>query len=128
MENYITSAIIPGFSEDLLYLASFPMIISLLFFIPRTFMFGSPGRMEFLVVTFIACIIAATGYNVWVVPGFTTSHVPAYGDVQNAYAGAWIFSAGQSYIYLITGQFIPIPHMLHNAMVTYQNLYVVVPA
>lgn len=126
MDNYITSSLIPGFSEDLLYLCAFPMILALFYFIPKTVWFGGVGRMEFLAVSLVACMIAATGYGIWVVPGFTTSHVPAYGNLQGAYGGAWIFSTAQSAIYLTTGIFAPVPHIVHNAIVTYQSLYMVV--
>lgn len=128
VENYVTSSIIPGFSEDLLFLASFPMIL-ILFYALAKMLLGFGGemeRVEFLVVAVVACLIASTGYSVWLVPGFTTSHIPAYGQVQNAYAGAWIFSTGQSMIYVTTGIFAPLPHILHNAIVTYQSLYMVV--
>jgi hypothetical protein len=126
LENYISTSIIPGFSEDLLYLAAFPMILSLFYFIPKTLFFRDVGRMEFIVVSVIACVIASTGYMTWVIPGFTSSHVPAYGNLQNAYSGAWIFSTGQSLIYLFTGVFAPVTHIIHNMIITYQSLYMVV--
>lgn len=127
LENYITSSLIPGFSEDLLYLCVFPMILILLYSLAKLLILGGIeiDRIEFMIVAFIACGIASTGYGIWVIPGFTSSHVPAYGGAQLAYAGAWIFSFGQSLIYLITGIFAPLAHIIHNIIITNQQLYAV---
>ena len=123
-----TSSVIPGFTEDLFYLAGLPMTFAFLVFILFDRFGWGIGTKEFMTVSVIACLIAATGYNIWLIPGFTTAHIPAYGQTQLAYTGAFIFAAGQSLVYLITGWFIPIAHMLHNLIITYGALYLVVPA
>ena len=122
-----TSSVIPGFTEDLFYLAGLPMTFAFIVFIAFDRLGWGIGTREFMAVSIIACLVAATGYNIWLIPGFTTAHIPAYGQTQLAYTGAFIFAAGQSLIYLITGWFIPIAHILHNLIITYGALYLVVP-
>jgi len=124
-----TSSVIPGILEDLNYLAGLPMVLALAYFLMRENVFGGEiGSTEFIITGIIACLIASTGYNVWVVPGFTSAHVPAYGGATMAYAGAWIFSFGQALVYFVTGIFLPLPHILHNLIIAYGQIYAVVMA
>lgn len=119
-----TSSVIPGVLEDWNYLVGFPMIISLAYFIGRKRLFGSDvGFGEFVATGIVACLIASTGYNIWVIPGFTSAHVPAYGGADLAYGGAFVFSFGQSLTYFLTGIFLPLPHILHNFIIVYGQIY-----
>ena len=125
--EFYTSSVIPGFAEDLFYLCSLPMLFAFLWFVFRENAMGAEiGATEFIAAGLIASIIASTGYNIWVIPGFTSSHVPAYGSAQSAYAGAWIFSAGQSVVYFVTNTFFPAAHVLHNLIIVYGQLNAVV--
>lgn len=81
------------------------------------------GAGTILALAVVACLISATGYNIWVIPGFTSAHVPAYGNAQNAYVGAWTFAVGQSLVYVFTGWFIPAAHIIHNYLIAYGHLY-----
>lgn len=125
LQNYLTSAVIPGWSEDLVFLFGWPAFLLLLYMVPRTVFFGKPGGMEFIIVAAIACLVASTGYGTYIIPGFTSAHVPAYGQAGTAYVGAWIFSAMQSFVYFVTGLFIPTAHMLHNAVIVHGQLYAI---
>jgi uncharacterized membrane protein (DUF485 family) len=121
-----TSSVIPGFTEDLFYLAGLPMAFAVIVMLLFDRFGWGVGTKEFMGISVVACLVAAGGYNIWVIPGFTTSHIPAYGNIQLAYAGAFIFAAGQSLVYLITGWFLPIAHIIHNLIVVYGSLYIVV--
>lgn len=121
-----TATIIPGILEDLNYLAGLPMIIGLAIFLFLQRLGVEIGRSAFLGIGIVACLIAASGYNIWVVPGFTSAHVPSYGGSQMAYFGAWFFGFGQALVYFITGIFLPLAHILHNFLIVYGQLYSVV--
>ena len=71
----------------------------------------------------LMCFLASMGYSTWVLPGFTSSHVAAYGQCQNCYTGAFVFGFGQSVIYMTTNMFLPIAHIAHNALIVYSQMY-----
>lgn len=119
-----TSSVIPAITEDWTYLWVLPMVFLLIMSLVAEYGFGVEITGRYIVVfAVIACFIASTGYNIWVVPGFTSAHVPSYGNTQNAYVGAWTFAFGQSIVYVFTGWFLPIAHGIHNFMVTYGQLF-----
>lgn len=122
-EVFITSSLIPAFTEDAVYLIAFPAIILTILLVVIEQLFGDVGRPEAIGAVVLACLIASTGFNIWVIPGFTSAHVPAYGEVQEAYLGAWIFSFGQSMVYMFTGWFAPITHFAHNAFIAAGEQY-----
>lgn len=119
-----TSTVIPGFVEDYAFLIVLPMVLLTIFLYVTEKVFGiEPGRGLAILFIILSCLISSTGFNIWVIPGFTSAHVPAYGEVQGAYIGAWIFGFGQSMVYMFTGYFVPIAHMAHNFLISYGNLY-----
>jgi hypothetical protein len=115
----ITSSVIPALAEDSLYLMAFPLVILTILM----FIFKPQSRIVLVALMVVACIIATTGFNIWLIPGFTSAHVPTYGEQQDAYMGAWIFGFGQSMVYMTTGWLAPVAHFLHNAWITAGTLY-----
>ena len=115
----LTSSIIPAFTEDALYLIALPMLI----LFTLSFVIKPKSAKVLLTLMVISSLIATTGFNIWVIPGFTSAHVPAYGEVQEAYLGAWIFGFGQSMTYMVTGWFVPVAHGLHNYIISSSILY-----
>jgi hypothetical protein len=113
----ITSAWIAPPLEDMAFLWLLPMS----FMVAMGVILESRGfdlsKVQFTVLAFVAVLIASLGYNIWVLPGFTTAHIPAYGNNQVAYEGAFVFAVGQSTVYLVTGWFLPIAHGIHNFIV-----------
>jgi hypothetical protein len=119
-----TSSVIPGVLEDWRYLFVLPTIIIVAIILGLEYGLGvEVDGLMFMGIVVLACFVAALGYNLWVIPGFTSSHVSAYGQCQNCYIGAFMFGFGQSMIYMFTNTFIPVAHILHNALVTYSQLY-----
>ena len=112
------STIVPGILEDLVYLAGLPMVLmtGILLFLE----FGlsiEPSAGLILGIAIMSAFVASLGYNIWVIPGFASAHVPSYGASSPALAGAFMFSFGQSLVYIFSGLFIPAAHILHNAIV-----------
>lgn len=122
-----TSSIIPAFLEDwlILYVLPFMMFIALGLLIENVFQWEI-GRVLFITLGVLCCLTASVGYNIWVVPGFVSQHVPAYGGQTEAYIGAWLFAFPQALVYFFTGWFLPVAHALHNFIVTYGSLYQVI--
>lgn len=119
-----TSSVIPGVLEDWAYLWLLPMALLLTFLLVAEYGLGiEADAMTIGILAVVACVISATGYNIWVIPGFTSAHVPAYGNMQNAYIGAWTFALGQSLVYVFTGWFLPIAHMVHNYIIAQGQIY-----
>lgn len=119
-----TSSVIPAITEDLAFLWFFPMVIILLTLLIMEYGIGIEITGTHLAaVAVIACLVASIGYNIWLIPGFTSAHVPAYGNQQTAYTGAFVFSFGQSMVYVFTGWFVPVAHAIHNFIVTSGQVY-----
>jgi hypothetical protein len=122
--EYYTSTVVPAVTEDITYLWLLPMIIMWFSLLMIEYAGGvEPTRGMVAAVAVVACLAASIGYNVWVLPGFTSAHVPAYGDNRPAYLGATVFSFGQSMVYVLTGWFIPVAHFIHNSIVAYEEIY-----
>lgn len=119
----ITSALIPAFTEDALYLMALPAIMLTMILGFMEWAFGRPSPTQAIMAVILACIIATSGFNIWVIPGFTSAHVPAYGEQQSAYLGAWIYGFGQSMVYILTGWLAPITHFAHNALIVVNQMY-----
>jgi len=117
-----TASVIPGITEDLTYLWLLPLAIALTGLGLYEWKIGEADKPVIAVAVVLACLVASTGYNIWLVPGFTSAHIPAYGQ-SDAYLGAWIFSFGQSAVYMTTGWFFPAAHIIHNLMISYSHLY-----
>lgn len=122
MEIY-SASVIPAFTEDPAYLIYLPMFIMFITVALLELVGIELDRTMVLAVMVIACLIASTGFNIWFIPGFTSAHVPAYGEFQEAYIGAWIFGFGQSMTYMLTGWLIPVAHVVHNALIAGGQLY-----
>lgn len=122
-----TSSVIPAILEDwiILYCLPFMLFIAIGMIIEIPFDYEL-GRWSVIGLALICCFIASVGYNVWVIPGFVSQHVPAYGGQTEAYVGAWLFAFPQSVIYFFTGVFFPVAHFLHNFIITYGSLYQIV--
>lgn len=117
-----TASFIPGIVEDLTYLWLLPLAFIITILGIYEWKVGEASRAVIFLAVIGGCLIASTGYNIWLVPGFTSAHIPAYGQ-SDAYLGAWIFSFGQSVVYMSTGIFLPAAHIIHNLMVSYGQLY-----
>lgn len=117
-----TSSVIPGIVEDLVYLWLLPLAIIITILGLYEWKIGEAGKPQIIAAVVIGCLIASTGYNIWLIPGFTSAHIPAYGQ-SDAYFGAWIFSFGQSMVYMTTGVFMPAAHIIHNLIISYGELY-----
>ena len=102
-----------------MYLIAFPLVILTILM----FIFKPQSRIMLFALMVIACLVATTGFNVWLIPGFTSAHVPTYGEQQGAYIGAWIFGFGQSMVYMTTGWLAPITHFAHNSYIAAGTLY-----
>lgn len=118
-EEIYLASIVPAFTEDAMYLIAIPLIILTLI----SLIYKPSGPYGLFALMVIACLIGATGYNIWLIPGFTSAHVSAYGEAQEAYLGAWIFGFGQSMVYMVTGWYVPVAHALHNAWIAAGTLY-----
>jgi hypothetical protein len=126
-EEMYTSAVIPPITEDLAFLFIFPLVLTLIILlILEKLGHEDPGRALITVVVVASCLVASTGYNIWLVPGFTSAHIPTYGGAQDAFVGAWVFSFGQSLVYMFTGWFVPAAHMIHNGIITNAQAHQVV--
>lgn len=116
-EMYLSS-VVPGVLEDLNYLVGLPMIFAVILLLMLEFGAGiEPGAGVTIGVMVLAAFVASIGYNVWVVPGFASAHVPSYGATNPALFGAFMFSFGQSLVYMVTGLFLPLAHIIHNAII-----------
>jgi hypothetical protein len=126
-EEMWTSAVIPPIVEDLAFLFVLPMVLTLFtLLILERVGYDDPGRKLITVVVVASCLVASTGYNIWFLPGFTSAHIPTYGGNQGAFVGAWVFSFGQSLVYMFTGWFVPFAHMIHNGIITNAQAHQVV--
>lgn len=116
-EIYLSS-VIPGILEDLVYLVGLPMVLLVTIALISEFVLGLEISLGTLtVMALIAAFIASVGYNVFVIPGFAAAHVPSYGATNPALFWAFLFGFGQSTIYIFTGMFFPLAHVLHNAII-----------
>lgn len=117
-EQLYLSSVIPGILEDLVYNVGLPMTLLVIIALVAEFGFGIEiGTGSLVGFAVIAAIVAAIGYNVWVVPGFASAHVPSYGVTNPGLFAAFFFSFGQSLVYILTGIFLPLAHILHNMIV-----------
>lgn len=115
-EAYLAS-VIPGVLEDLAYLVGLPMTFAVIALVVLEFGLGIEATATgTVIIMIIAAFVASIGYNTWVIPGFTSAHVPSYGATNPALSAAFFFSAGQSLVYMMTWYF-PLPHILHNLIV-----------
>lgn len=113
----VTSSVIVPFLEDFSYNFLFPLLIVIVGVVLLKLGKIDVEKKHIIVLIFLACFVTSTGYNLWVVPGFTSTHIPAYGDNPQAYVGATLFSYGQSVINLMTGYFNPAAHGIHNYII-----------
>jgi len=113
----ITSAWIAPPLEDMAFLWLLPMSFMIAMAIIIEGLGHDLNKLQFAALSVIAVLIASAGYNIWVLPGFTTAHIPAYGNNQVAYEGAFVFALGQSSVYLVTGWFLPTAHGVHNLII-----------
>lgn len=108
----MTSAVVPAITEDLNYLFTLPLLlVVIMIFVGEAI--GNVSGSQFIVFAIVACLIASTV--------FTGAHSPSYGNNQQAYTGAFIYSFGQSMTYVFTGWFVPAAHFLHNYIVNYSR-------
>lgn len=119
-----TSSVIPGVIEDINY----NFVLPLIFVIAMVIFAGNilkvdVGKKLMIVFILIACLISSVGYNVWLIPGFTSAHIQAYGENPQAFFGAFVFSYSQSMVNLMTGWFVPVAHIVHNYMIAYGQIY-----
>ncbi len=116
-ELYLAT-IIPAFFEDMVYLVGLPMIIAVFLFMLIEFGFKfDVGLTGAFAIIIIATFIGSVGYNVFVIPGFASAHVPAYGNTSPALTSVFLFGWGQSMVYALTGYFAPVAHITHNAII-----------
>jgi hypothetical protein len=126
-----TSSVIPAILEDWIILWIFPFIIFIGIGLVLENGLGIEIDAENHVLRYVgvgvtACLIASVGVNVWLIPGFVSQHVPAYGGQTDAYTGAFLFALPQSILYFFTGWFLPVAHGIHNFIVTYGSLYQII--
>jgi len=117
-----TATVIPGLLEDFSYNLVFPLMIVITGALVIHLTGRDVSRTQIIALILGACFISSLGYNVWVIPGFASAHVPAYGQQPTAYLGAFIFSYGQSTVNLMTGWFIPFAHIIHNGIIAWSNV------
>lgn len=115
--EYYTSAIIPGVLEDFSYNYTFPLLLVILGSIVIHIAGFNVSRIQVIALILGACFITSIGYNIFVIPGFTTAHIPAYGENPQNFIGIFMFSYGQSVVNMITGWFVPFAHIIHNALI-----------
>lgn len=114
--NAYLMSVIPGFLEDFAYLIILPQMVIIIL----TLLFNAILKIDLrrsvpgsLLLSLLGCFIASLGYGIWLIPGFTSSHA-IYGENIPAFLSAFIFGFMQSFIYQITGFFLPVAHILHN--------------
>lgn len=112
------SSVIPGFYEDFTWGIILPSLIFnflwLIFFLVFK-MDVRASMLSFMGIMLIAILISSIGYGL-LIPGFATAHTGAYQENMTAYLSAFFFMFIQSILYAITGLFLPIAHILHNAI------------
>ena len=112
------SSIIPGFYEDFTWGIILPSIIFNVLWLIILLTLKIDARQSvasFIGVMLIAILISSIGYGL-LIPGFATAHKTAYQENIQAYLSAFFFMFIQSFIYAITGLFLPIAHIIHNAL------------
>lgn len=112
------SSIIPGFYEDFTWGIILPSLIFNVLWLIILLTLKVDARQSiasFIGVMLIAILISSIGYGL-LIPGFATAHKTAYQENIQAYLSAFFFMFIQSFIYAITGLFLPIAHIIHNAL------------
>lgn len=120
VENYqidsstqtMTTSVIPAIDEDANYLLILPIFLMVLMVFLGDAIWNVTGS-HLIVFALIACFISASI--------FTGAHSPSYGNNQQAYTGAFVYSFGQSAVYVFTGWFLPIAHFMHNYIVNFSR-------
>lgn len=118
-EVYLSS-VIPGFLEDFMFFWILPQVIFnfvWLLFLLLLKIDLRDNRAGFFAGMLIAIIISSLG-SAYLIPGFTVAHDQVYQFNIEAYISAFIFAFIQSLIYMMTGLFFPLAHILHNALFT----------
>ena len=114
-EELFYSSIVPAVTEDPIFLIAVPALSAMIILIIYEVVAGKPGIKIVTAAIIISMIIGGTV--------FASAHQVAYGQNQDAYLGAWVFGVGQTGVYMTTGIFLPVAHIVHNAMLTLGNLY-----
>lgn len=112
------SSIIPGFYEDFTWGIILPTLIFNFLWLILLLTLKVDARQSigsYLGVMLIAILISSIGYGI-LIPGFATAHTVAYQENIQAYISAFIFMFIQALLYSITGLFLPIAHIIHNAL------------
>jgi len=112
------SSVIPGFYEDFTWGIILPTLLFNMLWLIFLLILKVDARqnmMLFLGVMFLAILISSIGYGL-LIPGFATAHRAAYQENTQAYVAAFFFMFIQAIIYAITGLFLPIAHIIHNAL------------
>lgn len=114
-DEIMTSSVIPGYVEDGLYLIAIPYLILAIMLLFHERFFGDVSIPILIIFMLVSSGIGGTI--------FTAAHVQTYGELQDAYLGAWIFGSGQSFVYQLTGWYLPLTHIVHNAVIAVGDLY-----
>lgn len=112
------SSVIPGFYEDFTWGIILPTLIFNVLWLILLLTLKIDVRQSigsYLGVMMVAILISSIGYGI-LIPGFATAHKVAYQENIQAYLSAFIFMFIQALIYSITGLFLPIAHIIHNAL------------